>query len=242
MNNLDLGLIIRNGQVVVSSRDVAFNYGKRHADVLRDIRNIIEMIPQVNERHFSLVNYSDSKGEERPMYLLDRQGFSILVMGFTGKKAKQFTYKYTNAFEEMAQELLQPKSKSIEDLIIMQAQSMKEVKAELAATKNQVNQIKETIINHNENWRKDITKQLRKIGLKHGDFKKFVDESYKILEERAGCDLHRRLENLRQRMALEGATKTAIGKANYLDVISLDKRLREIYIGIVARMYVKYAA
>jgi hypothetical protein len=118
----------------------------------------------------------------------------------------------------------------------------KQLESEIAATKEQVTEIKETIINRNEDWRKDITKQLRKIGLKHGDFKKFVDESYKILEERAGCDLHRRLDNLKQRMALEGATKTSINKANYLDVISLDKRLREIYIGIVARMYVKYAA
>jgi len=127
-------------------------------------------------------------------------------------------------------------------LLINLELKQKELEQEIAVTKSQVNNIKDTIINRNEDWRKDVTKKLRKIGLKHGDYKKFVDESYKLLEERAGCDLHRRLENLKQRMALEGATKTAISKANYLDVISMDKRLKEIYIGIVARMYIKYAA
>ncbi|WP_352404478.1 antA/AntB antirepressor family protein [Sporanaerobacter acetigenes] len=113
---------------------------------------------------------------------------------------------------------------------------------EVAATKEQVSTIKETITARDEDWRSDVTRKIRKIGFKNGNYEEIIKESYKFLEERAGCKLTIRLENLKQRMALEGATKTAINKANYLDVIEADKRLTEIYINIVNQLYVKYAA
>lgn len=106
----ELGLIVQNDKILVSSRKVAEVYGKRHADVMRDIRNIIKLVPETNECNFALVDYIDKKGEKRPEYLMDRQGFAMLVTGFTGKKAKRFTYKYTQAFEAMAKELERVKS------------------------------------------------------------------------------------------------------------------------------------
>jgi len=72
---------------------------------MRDIRDLIELVPETNESNFGLVEYEDLKGELRPEYIMDRQGYSMLVTGFTGKKAKQFTYKYTKAFEDMAKEI-----------------------------------------------------------------------------------------------------------------------------------------
>lgn len=106
----------------------------------------------------------------------------------------------------------------------------------------QVSTIKETITARDEDWRRDVNRKLRKIGFKNGTYNEIIKESYRLLEERAGCKLNIRLENLKQRMAIEGATKTAINKANYLDVIGADKRLTEIYINIVNQLYVKYAA
>lgn len=134
----DLGLIVKNGNIVVSSRDVAFNYGKRHADVMRDIRNISEMVPETNERNFALVDYSDAKGEERPMYLMDRQGFAMLVTGFTGKKAKEFTYKYTLAFEEMAKEIEQPKKLSAMEQLRLQYEVIEEHEEKLTVINGRV--------------------------------------------------------------------------------------------------------
>lgn len=139
MNN-NLGLIIRNGNILASSRDVAKNYKKDHADVLKKIRGFIEIVPELNEGSFSLVDYIDEKGEKRPEYQMDRQGFSILVNKFTGEEALKFTVKYTKAFEEMSKELQQPKASCIEDLIIMQARGLKEAreKAEKAEAMAQI--------------------------------------------------------------------------------------------------------
>lgn len=104
---MELGLIIQDNKIVVSSRKVAENYGKRHDAVLRDIRGIIGMVPEA-AHNFVEGSYPDQQGQQRPEFVMDRQGFSILVMGFTGEQAKQFTYKYTTAFEQMAAKLATP--------------------------------------------------------------------------------------------------------------------------------------
>lgn len=88
MENNELGLFVREDRILVSSRKVAEVYGRRHDIIMRDIRNIIILVPKTNVLNFELVNYIDSKGEERQEYLMDRQGYSMLVTGFTGKKAK----------------------------------------------------------------------------------------------------------------------------------------------------------
>lgn len=117
-----------------------------------------------------------------------------------------------------------------------------EMVEEISVAKEQISTIKDTIVNRDEDWRKDVNKKLRKIGFKYGKYDEFVNESYELLEARARCDLKRRLRNYRDRLERAGATKTVINKANYLDVISQDERLKEIYINIVNQLYIKHAA
>lgn len=62
------------------SLDIAELTGKRHADVMRDIRNLLEQ--GVNERNFALVDYADKKGEKRPCYDLTPKGVLILASGY----------------------------------------------------------------------------------------------------------------------------------------------------------------
>lgn len=62
------------------SLDIAELTGKRHADVMRDIRNLLEQ--GVNERNFALVDYADKKGEKRPCYNLTPKGVLILASGY----------------------------------------------------------------------------------------------------------------------------------------------------------------
>lgn len=102
---MDLGLFIKSDKILVSSRKVAEVYGKEHKNVLSKIRGFVKVIPELDGLNFKLVEYEDEKGELRPEYLMDRQGFSILVNKFTGDKALKFTYKYTLAFEQMTKEL-----------------------------------------------------------------------------------------------------------------------------------------
>lgn len=120
--------------------------------------------------------------------------------------------------------------------------AMTNVEVKQKQLENQVSTIKETIVSRDEDWRRDTTKKLRKIGFKNGNYNEVIKESYKLLEERAGCKLNIRLENMKQRMGVEGATKSVINKTNYLDVIGTDKRLLEIYINIVNQLYIKHAA
>lgn len=103
MNNELIKIENKDGEMVVSSREVANNFEKRHADVLEKIVNLInEIQPTENSvRYFIPNEYCDLKGEMRKEYLLTRDGFSLLVMGFTGEKALQWKLKYIEAFNEM---------------------------------------------------------------------------------------------------------------------------------------------
>lgn len=97
-----------NGLVTVSSRQVADDFNKRHSDVLEKINGLtLEIQPTENSvRYFILSNYIDDKGETRKEYKLTRDGFSLLVMGFTGSEALQWKLKYIDAFNKMEQELI----------------------------------------------------------------------------------------------------------------------------------------
>jgi len=92
-----------NGVMTVSSRLVAEDFEKRHSDVLEKLNNLIEEIqPTENSARYFIPNeYKDQKGEMRKEYLLTRDGFSLLVMGFTGERALQWKLKYIEAFNQM---------------------------------------------------------------------------------------------------------------------------------------------
>lgn len=93
----------KNGVMVVSSREVAKNFNKRHSDVLEKIDKTIKEISSTENsvQYFIPNNYTDSSGKTNKEYLLTRDGFSFLVMGFTGKKANQWKIKYIEAFNKM---------------------------------------------------------------------------------------------------------------------------------------------
>ena len=95
-----------NGTPTTSSQLVAQTFGKEHKNVLRDIEKILPQLPEkFRLLNFELANYLDSQGISRPMYLLTRDAFTLLVMGYTGKEAMQFKVKYIEAFNAMEEEL-----------------------------------------------------------------------------------------------------------------------------------------
>lgn len=103
---VDLGVNSHDGAVMVSSRKLAEIFDKRHDHVLRDIQNIINDLPKIGERnsYFSLSSYKD-RGKKYPEYLMNRDGFTLLAMGFSGKKAMAFKIAYINRFNEMEKAL-----------------------------------------------------------------------------------------------------------------------------------------
>ena len=102
MNNLNL-VSINNNQVVVSSRQVAENFGKDHKHVLEGVRTILAA--ENSATNFFRQSTFENRGKQYPEYLMNRDGFSLLVMGFTGEKALEWKVKYINAFNAMEQEL-----------------------------------------------------------------------------------------------------------------------------------------
>ena len=101
MNNEQL-VIVRDGKAVADSRTVANIFEKNHKDVLESIRNLVEQLPQdFTELNFEPSNYTDPTGRSLPMYLLTRDAFTLLAMGFTGPKALKFKLEYIKAFNAM---------------------------------------------------------------------------------------------------------------------------------------------
>lgn len=92
--------------LVVSSRIIAEDFEKEHFNVVRDIEKICSEIPsKMKVSYFIKSEYKDSMNRNQTEYLLTRDGFSLLVMGFTGSKALTWKLKYIEAFNEMEKEL-----------------------------------------------------------------------------------------------------------------------------------------
>lgn len=86
---------------MVSSREVAERFEKQHKDVLEAIRNITAENSAVTNDYFIESSYKAGTGKEYPEYLLTRDGFSLLAMGFTGAKALGWKLKFIEAFNKM---------------------------------------------------------------------------------------------------------------------------------------------
>lgn len=126
-------LSVIDGTPTTFSSEVAQHFGKAHDDVLRKIRTLTADTPaDFNARNFAAVETTDAKGEKRPAYRLTRDGFTLLAMGFTGKKALAFKLAYIDAFNCMERDLATKAQKgsaqiSHETIGSAQAQHIKEL-------------------------------------------------------------------------------------------------------------------
>lgn len=93
------------GEAFADSRDIAAAFGKNHKDVLRAIRNLIASEPALGQRNFAPFQNKDLSGSSTSHYLMDRDGFTLLAMGFTGAAALKWKLRYIEAFKAMEAEL-----------------------------------------------------------------------------------------------------------------------------------------
>lgn len=101
MKNL---VTIQEAKVVTSSLQVSNTFEKRHDNVIRDIENLKKDVLNF-EGMFVESSYLDSYKRKHKMYIINRDGFTLLAMGFTGKKALQFKIDYINAFNKMEEHI-----------------------------------------------------------------------------------------------------------------------------------------
>ena len=140
--NENIIIDVSGGQPTVTSRDVAEHFGKRHSDVLEAIKNMTTENSAL-QNMFRETTYTSAQNKTLPMYQITRDGFSLLVMGFTGKEALAWKLKYIQAFNAMEEQL---KAKEIQA-------AMPKVDARMIEAQARLN-----------NSRADVAKLLIKVG------------------------------------------------------------------------------
>ena len=247
MNEL-INIQNQDGQLTVSSREVAQNFEKEHRVVLKAIDDLIaEMgVAQNYADLFIPTEYQHEQNRQTYReYLLTRDGFTLLAMGFTGSKALEWKLKYIEAFNKMESEIrtsFSELSPQLQLLIGIEKKQREHDKA-ISDTNTRIDGIKEIVSLDTNSWRRDAKNLISKIALAMGGFDYIRDvnsEIYKALNERMAVSLETRLTNKRRRMAEEGVSRSKRDKLTKVDIIAEDKKLIEGYIAIIKEMAVKY--
>lgn len=110
----DVVVTRKDGELVVTSRQVAEDFEKEHSKVIRTIENLFQGIAKNGDtpsKYFIMDSYENEQNKQKYIqYLITQRGFSLLVMGFTGEKALQWKLKYIEAFNKMEQAIKNPYS------------------------------------------------------------------------------------------------------------------------------------
>lgn len=97
---------LHDGRPATTSLEVARFFGKQHQHVIRDITGLTDNCPEsFSASNFGRASYLDEQAKNRPMYIIHRDGFMLLVMGYTGKKALALKLAYIEAFNHMEAEI-----------------------------------------------------------------------------------------------------------------------------------------
>lgn len=240
MNDL---VIMKDQQAVTTSLQVAEVFGKRHDNILRDIENLKKDILNFEEM-FSESTEPDSYGRDRKVIYMNRDGFTLLAMGFTGKKALEFKLKYIDAFNRMESQIKLDTTKLSPELQMFKGLFDSMAKQELKTNRidHKLDNISEIVGTSTMDWRQGTTRLIQRIAQYQGGgdaYKDVRNEIYAEVDKRAGVSLKTRLTNKRRRMADEGVSKSKRDKLNKVDVIQDDKKLIEIYMAIVKEYAIK---
>ena len=102
----EIKITIENDQPITTSRNVAENFNKRHDNVLKDIDQLIKGAPQNLGDLFYQTTYTHPQNnQEYRQYYMTKDGFTLLAMGFTGKRALEFKLAYIEQFNKMEQQI-----------------------------------------------------------------------------------------------------------------------------------------
>ncbi|MEK3851253.1 Rha family transcriptional regulator [Paenibacillus sp. FSL R7-0340] len=252
-------VFIREGQAVTDSLTVAREFGKDHDHVMRDIRQQLKKLQEADETEWSVANFGEAQYQHPqnkqwyPKFDMTEDAFAIVAMSYTTPEAMKMKVKFITEFKRMRNELtintqaLSPELQMFNQMF----QAVAKVELENSQLKNDVNAVKQQLDNQAEilalnptEWRKKVRSLLNKIAQKRGGHDAYSEvnsESYELLEQRGNCKLGIRQENIKKRMALEGAAKSKINAISKLEAIAEDSRLTEIYLAIVKEMAIKHS-
>ncbi|EOA0679229.1 Rha family transcriptional regulator [Campylobacter coli] len=197
INNVEVNLNIKENKVFINSLDLAKVFNKNHKDVLETTKN--QPQNDFTESNFILSTYKDKKGELRPCYNLTRDGFSLLVMGFTGEKAYKWKVEFIKAFNEMEKRLRNIEYEKHDKLAFRQS----------LGYKSQLKQQKEKYENKIKALQYDLEKK-KELSFKRKLSKEELLELRKILARDYGmiCIKEWEFEFLAEKIALESTKMT----------------------------------
>lgn len=114
INEIEIDFEVMENKVFINSLFLAKVFDKKHTHILDSIKAFPN--DDFTQPNFRLSSYTDSTGRTLPCYNLTRDGFSLLVMGFTGEKAYRWKIEFIKAFNEMEKRL---KSNALNDLSLI---------------------------------------------------------------------------------------------------------------------------
>lgn len=112
INNIEVNLVSRDGSIFANTLEVSDVFEKRHTDVIRKLHGLSDRA----KRNFAL-KYYKSNGKDFQMYEMNRDGFMLLAMGFTGAEAENWKLDLIDAFNEMERQIKEQKILTIPEQI-----------------------------------------------------------------------------------------------------------------------------
>lgn len=157
-----------SNQPLTNSKLVAEVFGKEHRNVVRDIKNLIEGGVLKNEQTpmFEETTYINEQNKQSyPMFIMNQDGFTLLAMGFNGKKAMEFKLKYIEAFNAMKRQIEQSKPSVPQNYLeaLKSLVKSEEEKQQLALENKQQQETILTISKENMELGNKITEMLPKV-------------------------------------------------------------------------------
>ncbi|EAI3893879.1 hypothetical protein YH57_05125 [Campylobacter jejuni] len=179
INGVDVELEVVDNAVYTTSLSVAEVFNKNHKNIIRKINEF----PKDNftKLNFELSKYIDSTGRILPCYKITRDGFSLLVMGFTGEKAYKWKIEFIKAFNEMEKRLRNIEYEKHDKLAFRQSLGYK---SQLAQQKqkyeNEIKALRYDLEQSKNNFKDKLNCILAKNGLYAFDFKTFKNYALKL--------------------------------------------------------------
>ncbi|HFZ5079746.1 TPA: Rha family transcriptional regulator [Campylobacter coli] len=179
INGVDVELEVANDQVTTTSLDIAAVFNKRHDNIIAKI----ETFPKdsFTDLNFKASKYIDSTGRILPCYKITRDGFSLLVMGFTGEKAYKWKVEFIKAFNEMEKRLRNIEYEKHDKLAFRQNLGYKsQLKQQKLKYENEIKALKYDLEQSKNNFKDKLNCILAKNGLYAFDFKTFKNYALKL--------------------------------------------------------------
>lgn len=155
---------VENNQAVVSSREIAEHFGKQHKNVLQNIQNLVA--ENSAAKSFFFETTYENRGKQYPEYLMNRDGFSLLVMGFTGKEALNWKIRYIEEFNRMEQYIRdqqKPKPMSHLEVTLANAQALVDHEKRIIQNTADIAELKKAIVHPFSRTNMAIASNTRKI-------------------------------------------------------------------------------